>query len=250
MSVKEESITAARRGFEASFAENAYYNRQTQDSAHLNAILDFLSAAPGMRILDLGTGSGYLSFALAKTYPQTAVTGLDIVEKTLERSRAQAEREHISNLRFVSYRGIEMPFADGTFDLVVSRYALHHFPDIEKSLSEVCRVLKHGGCFFLSDPAPAANDTAGFIDAYMQMKPDGHIRFRSFSEWQAVCEQSGLRLLRSFDSRIRFPRKAEPAYQTLIAKYDPSIISSYDLQLIDGEIYVTEPVNNMLFTKA
>ena len=40
-------------------------------------------------------------------------------------------------MKFIDYDGIEFPFADNTFDCVVSRYALHHFPDIEKAFSEI-----------------------------------------------------------------------------------------------------------------
>ena len=56
----EESIKATKEGFEASFAQGTFYNKQTQDFEHLQAILDFLPIKPGMKILDLGTGSGYL----------------------------------------------------------------------------------------------------------------------------------------------------------------------------------------------
>ena len=53
-----ESINNTRKGFEESFAEAGFYNRQTQDSEHLNKILEFVKISEGMRILDLGTGSG------------------------------------------------------------------------------------------------------------------------------------------------------------------------------------------------
>lgn len=67
-----------------------------------------------MRILDLGTGSGYLSFPIAQNNPDITFIGLDIVEKELEVNRAKA---NIRNIRFESYHGIALPFADGTFDM-------------------------------------------------------------------------------------------------------------------------------------
>ena len=244
-----ERIAATKQSFEAAFAEQQFYAKQTQDAAHLQQILDFLPVTGGMRILDLGAGSGYLTFALAERFPDAAVTGLDIVEHALETCRAKAEAAQIGNIRFVSYDGTVFPFADGAFNLVVSRYSLHHFPDIRKSISEVGRVLTEKGYFFLSDPTPNGNDSARFIDAFMQMKPDGHVQFYTADAWKQLCTEQGLAYLDAFRSSIRFPRKHARAYQELIAQYSREITDGYALQIDGDEIYVTEQVNNMLFRK-
>ena len=70
----KESIEKTKQGFEASFQADAFYNKQTKDEKHLELILNFLKVQPGMKILDLGTGTGYLAFPLAKKYPKTDVT--------------------------------------------------------------------------------------------------------------------------------------------------------------------------------
>ena len=79
-----ESINDTRKGFEASFATGDFYNRQTQDSEHLESIFGFVKTSDEMRILDLGTGSGYLSFPIARNNPGCDVIGLDIVNAALE----------------------------------------------------------------------------------------------------------------------------------------------------------------------
>ena len=76
----------------------------------------------------------------------------------------------IRNISFISYNGIDFPFVDSEFDMVISRYALHHFPDIQKSISEISRVIKQGAFLFISDPTPNVNDTSRFVDGYMQLK--------------------------------------------------------------------------------
>lgn len=244
----EDPAAAARQSFEAAFAEGDYYNRQTQDAAHLSALMQMLQIQPDMQILDLGTGSGYLAFALARRHPDVTVTGLDIAAETLARNQAQAEREQLPNLRFVSYGGTEMPFADGTFDAVVSRYALHHFSDMESSIAEISRVLKPDGCFLLSDPAPDDADAARFIDAYMQVKHDGHVRFYTQAEWCGICGRHGLTLTQTAVSSIRFPRRYEPAYDGLLRQY-ADIAERYAVGICGDEIYITEQVNNLLFRK-
>ena len=136
--------------------------------------------------------------------------------------------------------------------MIVTRYALHHFPDIEHSISEVCRVLKDQGALFISDPCPNDCDKDRFVDDYMRLKKDGHIKFYTKSEWVDICSKCGLQLSGDFESSIRFPKKKDTAfgYEKVLQKHDKSVIESYDLVETDTELFVTERVNNILFEKA
>ena len=245
------SIAETRKEFEKSFATGDFYNKQTQDSEHLERILSFIDVKKGMRILDLGTGSGYLSFPIAKNNPCCDVIGLDIVNSALEENRARAVAEGIKNLSFVSYDGIDFPFDANTFDLVVTRYALHHFPDLEHSIGEVSRVLKSGGMLFVSDPRPNEHDTERFVDDYMRLKKDGHIKFYTKDELINICGGNGLVIKNSFDSSIRFPKMKDTAYgyEEVLKKHDKEVIASYNLVETDTELFLTEQVNNILFEK-
>lgn len=204
-----------------------------------------------MKILDLGAGSGYLSFSIAENFPNSSIIGLDIVEKALEVNRIKAEKESVSNISFTTYDGVIFPFDDNELDMVVSRYALHHFPDIQRSISEVSRVLKSGGFLFISDPTPNTIDTSQFVDEYMQLKEDGHIKFYTKNEWEQICTEAGLKFVESFNSSIRFPKKKDTAYgfDELLKKHDKNIIESYKLEVLGNEIYLTEQVNNILLRK-
>ena len=247
----KRSINDTRKGFEESFAVGEFYNRQTQDSDHLEKILGFVKISDGIKILDLGTGSGYLSFPIAKNNPGCEVIGLDIVNTALDANRRRADSERIKNLSFVSYDGIGFPFEADTFNLVVTRYALHHFPDIEHSIGEVSRVLKSGGMLFISDPCPNECDTERFVDDYMRLKKDGHIKFYTKDEWIDICGKQGLIATDSFDSSIRFPKRKATAYgyEEVLKKHDKAVIESYDLVETDTELYITEQVNNIMFVK-
>lgn len=100
----------------------------------------------------------------------------------MEVNRSKAKEENVRNISFITYDGIDFSFSDGEFDMVISRYALHHFPDIQKSISEVSRVIKQEGFLFISDPTPNVSDTSRFVDGYMQLKKDGHIKFYTKEE--------------------------------------------------------------------
>lgn len=245
------SIDATKNSFEESFKEKEFYNKQTQDEIHLRDILKFVEINPRMKVLDLGCGSGYLTFPMAKENPEANILGLDIVAKTLETNAAQAEKDSLCNLEFRSYDGIIFPFEDESFDLIVTRYALHHFPDIEQSMKEIARVLTPGGKLFISDPRPNECDITRFVDDYMQLKKDGHIKFYTKDEWLEICGKCGLSVIKSFDSQIRFPKKKSTAigFDEVIEKHDRKIIDSYELFETEEEIWVTEQVNNILFCK-
>ena len=247
----KDSIVKTKQGFEESFKKAAYYDMQTQDASHLEAILSFLPIRPGMKILDLGTGTGYLSFAIAKRYPDCEIYGLDIVAETLCRNRDKANALHRRNLHFICYEGIDFPFEAVTFDMVITRYALHHFPAITQTFQEVYRVLRQKGCFFLCDPAPNEDDEKRFVDAYMQMKKDGHIKFYTLDEWRQLAETAGFTYHDSFETQIRFPRKMDAAFgfECIMKSFAEKTVSGYDIEILQDEIWITEKVQNVMFLK-
>ena len=83
----------------------------------------------------------------------------------------------------------------------------------------------------------------------MQIRPDGHIRFRTFSEWKELCGSNGFKLADSFMSSIRFPRKNEKAYESIISRHPKATVRGYDIEIAGDEIFITEQVCNMLFIK-
>lgn len=250
---EEKSIEATKKGFEASFDEGNLYNRQTQDKAHLNQLIEALHLQPDNTLLDLGTGSGYVSLEVAKRYQDVRVIGLDIVEKTLKANRERADEQHLNNISFVSYDGMNFPFEDGLFDVIVTRYALHHFPNIEHTFRELARVMKKGGRLIIADPTPNDNDTSRFVDAYMKMKPDGHIKYYTKEEFRLLGEKAGFSLIDAFQTEITFPRLKDTAngYETIMKEHSEAVISGYRVhETQDGAyIYITQKVWNLSFLK-
>lgn len=249
----KKSIESTKKGFENSFAEGNLYDRQTQDAGHLLQIINSLELAPGCKVLDLGTGTGYVAFEIAKRYKLVQVIGLDIVEKTLEKNVEKAKEEHLSNIKFMSYDGMNFPFDSNTFDIVVSRYALHHFPNIEKTFTEISRILKPGGQLLISDPTPNDNDISGLVDDYMRMKPDGHIKYYTKSEWKLLGELVGLELTDSYETVITFPRLKATAigFNEILKNHSDEIIKDYSVyETDDGKyIFITQRVWNISFVK-
>ena len=96
-------------------------------------------------ILDLSCGPGIYTRPWAKKLVQGFAVGLDISKPMLTYAVAKAEEEKIKNVLYVHASALSIPFPDGSFDRVNFCGALHLFPNIEKVLGEIHRVMKPGG---------------------------------------------------------------------------------------------------------
>lgn len=100
-------------------------------------------------VLDVAAGTGIVSRALA---PDVArVTAVDSTAAMIAEGRQRAVAEGHANLDFVSGDAEHLPFADGGFTLVVTRFSLHHFADPMPALAEMVRVLRPGGRLVVQD---------------------------------------------------------------------------------------------------
>lgn len=244
-----KNISLTRQGFENSFLELDFYNKQTADDVHMEFLVGMTSPKANETILDLGTGNGYMAFPLAERYKAAKVIGLDIVEETLKRNKKRAYDIGLGNLEFRAYEGIEFPLENESIDTIITRYAMHHFPDLKHSFREMYRVLKPEGKVIISDPTPNNEDHCCFADKFMRMKPDGHIRFYYLHEYKEMMMQADFKYISNTMTEIRFPRKEADKYSDILASTDNAILEGYDIQIVDNEIWITEKVLNMLFVK-
>jgi len=103
------------------------------------------------RILDIGSGTGELVEKLARKYPEAKIIGLDLASGMIEAARNKVKYD---NVKFIEGDGEELPFAAGTFDLVVSSASLQ-WMDAGKVFKEVVRVLGPAGEFHFTTFGPA-----------------------------------------------------------------------------------------------
>ena len=87
-------------------------------------LMDYLGVRPGMRILDLGCGTGFLARFLAQTFKDSRVVGLDTDETLLNLGRQMLESSGLTNVELRQGNAYQIPFPDETFDLVTSQTLL------------------------------------------------------------------------------------------------------------------------------
>jgi ubiquinone/menaquinone biosynthesis C-methylase UbiE len=100
---------------------------------------------PGMRVLDCGSGPGTITLGLAEAVAPAEVVGIDLSPTQVERARALATERGAENVRFEVGNVYELPFADGSFDVVFANAVLMHLRDPVAALREWRRVVRSGG---------------------------------------------------------------------------------------------------------
>lgn len=101
---------------------------------------------PGMNVLDLASGHGEPSLALARAVgPEGHVTATDPASGLLTIAKAKANRMRLRNMTFQRADSHELPFPDCTFDRVTCKWGVMYFADYQQALQESFRVLKPGG---------------------------------------------------------------------------------------------------------
>jgi ubiquinone/menaquinone biosynthesis C-methylase UbiE len=101
-------------------------------------------------ILDIGSGTGYLSIEIAKRLPFVEVYGIDLGKKMVETSRHHAKG--LKNVHFEFANAAKLPFKDNSIDFIISTGSLHHWKYPEKVFNECWRVLKDEREAWIYDP--------------------------------------------------------------------------------------------------
>ena len=108
--------------------------------------------APGERVLDLGSGAGTDSLIAAQMVGQQGhVTGIDMTPEMLAKARGAAAAMRADNVEFVESEAEQLPFADASFDVVISNGVVDLVPDKDAVFAELYRVLAPGGRMQIAD---------------------------------------------------------------------------------------------------
>jgi ubiquinone/menaquinone biosynthesis C-methylase UbiE len=121
---------------------------------------------PGMKVLDLGCGTGTLTVMLKEEYPNTSINGLDGDPQVLEIARQKSGNLNIQWDQGMAYA---LPYPDESFDRVVTSLMIHHLAtgDKRRAFQEIYRVLKPNGELYVLDFGAPHSGLARLITGYM-----------------------------------------------------------------------------------
>jgi ubiquinone/menaquinone biosynthesis C-methylase UbiE len=127
---------------------------------------------PGDRILDIGTGTGIVALNAASSVPNGHVLAVDLSEGMLATARQKAVWSGSRvNITFCRMDAEALKIANGSFDIVLSLYALMHFPNPSVALGEMFRVLQPGGALVVAvGGGPSLFSLAAVPEVFRRMK--------------------------------------------------------------------------------
>lgn len=128
-------------------AENYDKWYETKMGSHVDRVetdcaFHLFQVKAGMRILDVGCGTGNFSVKLA--HKGAIVTGIDVSEKMLAIAGKKANQEKV-NVKFVQMNSLDLQFPNECFDGVISMATIEFIPEPQKMIEEMFRVCKRGG---------------------------------------------------------------------------------------------------------
>jgi SAM-dependent methyltransferase len=173
-------------------------------SSSMRLILAAAQVGAGDEVLDVACGPGLLTCALARVARR--VVGVDVVPAMLERARKEQARAQLTNLIWQSGDARALPFADASFDQVVTRFSFHHLLEPAQTLAEMARVCRPGGTVTVIDAAPAAEARAAY-DEWETLRDPSHARALTLAELEALFD--GVGLARRLSQRFRLEMELE-----------------------------------------
>ncbi len=120
------------------------------------------------------------------------ITELDVTEAMLSIGRAAATAQGITNVSFVQGEAEHLPFADASFDCVMSRLAFHHFADPKVVTAEMRRVLKPDGWLVIIDMRAREEALRETADRIEKLRDPSHVRCLPEAEFR--CFVSGMKV--------------------------------------------------------
>ena len=183
MSVRE--FTEAARVYESGHA--GIYEICKDDYPQMLAELE---REPFADVLDVGCGTGAVIELLHDTYPNAHYTGLDLTPAMIEVASAKG----LPNCEFMVDDAENLPFADASFDAVLSSNSFHHYPNPEAFFAGALRVLRPDGRLILRDYT--SNDFVVWLMntfelPFTRLLDHGDVRVLKVSEFRAMAEAAG-----------------------------------------------------------
>lgn len=115
--------------------------------------LQYIQLKP-LRILDLGCGTGFFTTELQRIYPEAVIIGYDLSRQMLKEVQNNNQAQNTQPILSIQGDLLQLPFLQGTFDLIFSNQVIHWTDDFSQVFEELYRVMAPQGCLMLTTLGP------------------------------------------------------------------------------------------------
>jgi ubiquinone/menaquinone biosynthesis C-methylase UbiE len=221
-----------------------------KDPLHLQKLVEAVRPASEARVLEVATGPGHVALAFAPVCRE--VIGVDLTEAPLKIAERMRIERGLANVRF-QQGDVEarLPFSDGEFDVVVCRFAIHHFEHPRTVIAEMSRLCRVGGTVAVEDLIASEHPArAEYYNRFERLRDSSHTRALPPTEMMQMLAGAGLELMRFssdglpnpverwFDSAQTPPDKRAQAL-AMIERDLVEDLSGTNPRRIDGELFFT-----------
>lgn len=187
--MKHNKVVRQEFSKQASSFGNAGLTLSSQEI--LKWVVESLSLDESMRVLDVAAETGHLSRAIAPHVKD--VVAIDITPEMLDEAREEAVSEGLNNIQVEEGNAEKLPYENGSFDLVVSRLAIHHFENPILQLREMYRVCKPNHQIGIVDLlSPEEDEIAEVYNRLEKLRDPSHTIALARSQMVKVLEDVGI----------------------------------------------------------
>jgi SAM-dependent methyltransferase len=162
-----------------------------RDEEALRRLVEATGAGSGDTVPDVACGPGLVVAAFARVCRHA--TGIDLTPAMIERARALVGERGLTNVTLQVGDVLPLPYEDGAFSIVVSRFAFHHFPDPGAVLREMTRVCRPGGRVVVADAAASPDPArAAAFNRMEKLRDPSHVRALTLAELAGLFADAGL----------------------------------------------------------
>jgi SAM-dependent methyltransferase len=179
----------------------------------LQLIVDAAKPGPDDTVLDVACGGGLVARAFAPHVRHA--TGIDVTPAMLDTARKAAAEKGLTNITWEQGDVTTLPYADGSFTIVATRFSFHHFVDAGAVLKEMVRVCAPGGRIVVADSCPSEDTAkAAAFNRLELLRDPSHTRALPLSEMKGLFAAAGLG-----DPSVQFSELRDEAKNLLARSY-------------------------------
>ena len=192
--MQETQYEVVRREFGQQASHFGEQGLTLSNQEYIQWIVEHLDLQPHFQVLDVAAGTGHLSRAIAPHVQR--VVAMDLTPEMLAQGQREAAQQGLMNVLFEPGEAEHLTYGNEAFDLVVTRFSLHHFTDALAPMREMARVCRRGGSVAVIDMVspddPAIAVTYNHLE---RLRDPSHVRALAADELPRLMQETGLKIV-------------------------------------------------------